>query len=81
MGGMIAQEVALTAPELVEHLVLGCTTHGGADSVPAPREFHQLFPAMAAARGDKAKILAGMRSLAEYNVTKEWAGARSLASA
>lgn len=29
MGGMIAQELALTRPELVKTLVLGCTTHSG----------------------------------------------------
>ena len=75
MGGMIAQEVALTAPELVEHLVLGCTTQGGEDSEPAPIEFVSAFPALAAARGDKEKLMASMRTLVEYNVTREWAGA------
>ncbi len=29
MGGMIAQELALQRPDLVETLLLGCTSHGG----------------------------------------------------
>lgn len=29
MGGMIAQELALQRPELVQSLLLGCTSHGG----------------------------------------------------
>jgi 3-oxoadipate enol-lactonase len=35
LGGMIAQEVALSYPERVRSLVLCCTTAGGPDSVPA----------------------------------------------
>lgn len=33
MGGLIAQELALTRPELVRSLLLGCTHPGGTDSV------------------------------------------------
>lgn len=36
MGGMIAQEFAIRYPERLEPLILGCTTFGGPDSIPAP---------------------------------------------
>jgi len=36
LGGMIAQEVALAAPERVVKLVLVCTTPGGPNAVPMP---------------------------------------------
>ena len=38
MGGMIAQEFALRHPQRVATLTLGCTTAGGANSVPPPPE-------------------------------------------
>jgi 3-oxoadipate enol-lactonase len=38
MGGMIAQELALAAPERVARLVLGCTHAGVAHAAPMPRE-------------------------------------------
>ena len=37
LGGMIAQEVALTYPERVDHLVLACTTPGGSKAYPMPQ--------------------------------------------
>jgi len=36
LGGMIAQELALAAPERVQKLVLACTTPGGANAMPMP---------------------------------------------
>jgi pimeloyl-ACP methyl ester carboxylesterase len=38
MGGMIAQELALVAPERVTKLVLGCTSMGGPSSLTADAE-------------------------------------------
>ena len=38
MGGMIAQEFVLTYPSRVRSLMLGCTTCGGRDGVPARPE-------------------------------------------
>lgn len=36
LGGMVAQELALTAPGRVEKLVLVCTTPGGSSAAPTP---------------------------------------------
>jgi pimeloyl-ACP methyl ester carboxylesterase len=38
MGGMIAQEFAIHYPEKLSCLILGCTTFGGTESVPASKE-------------------------------------------
>lgn len=43
LGGMVAQEVALAAPERVEKLVLACTTGGGPDAFPLPQRTLDLF--------------------------------------
>ena len=43
LGGMIAQELAVAAPERVDKLVLGCTTPGGPDAVPMPEVTLRLF--------------------------------------
>lgn len=49
MGGLIAQELALTRPELVATLVLACTSPGGPDAVPMSAA--ALAPAGSAAGG------------------------------
>ena len=43
LGGMIAQEFAVVAPERVDRLVLCCTTGGGPDAVPMPEVTLKLF--------------------------------------
>jgi 3-oxoadipate enol-lactonase len=43
LGGMVAQEVALAAPERVDKLVLACTTPGGGHSFPMPAATVALF--------------------------------------
>jgi 3-oxoadipate enol-lactonase len=43
LGGMIAQELALSAPEHVEKLVLVCTTPGGPNAAPMPERTVRLI--------------------------------------
>ena len=58
LGGMIAQELAVAAPERVDRLVLCCTTPGGPDAVPMPEVTVRLFAeaAVARARGGAAAV-------------------------
>ena len=45
LGGMVAQELALSRPGRVERLVLACTTPGGAASYPMPQQTVELIQA------------------------------------
>jgi 3-oxoadipate enol-lactonase len=54
LGGMIAQEVTVLAPQRVRRLVLCCTTPGGADGVPMPAVTTRLFQEAATLAPDVA---------------------------
>ena len=54
LGGMVAQELALRAPERVDRLVLACTTPGGANAYPIPQGTLDLIARMAAMPPEEA---------------------------
>ena len=69
MGGMVAQEVALRAPERVRTLTLGCTYAGGAGSVRTdPEVVQRLGQLFLAGRMGEA-----MRELIRLNVSEGFA--------
>jgi 3-oxoadipate enol-lactonase len=73
MGGMIAQQLAVMAPERVDRLVLGCTTHGGLNqAMPTPRVLQALQ--LSPHGGD---IHAMVRSFLWVNYTDEWVRANT----
>ena len=50
LGGMVAQELALAAPQRVDRLVLACTTPGGPEAFPMPDRTVQLMTSGATLR-------------------------------
>ena len=50
LGGMVAQELALAAPERIDRLVLACTTPGGSESFPMPAQTVKLMTSGATLR-------------------------------
>ena len=50
-GGMVAQELAISAPERISHLVLACTSSGGEGGASYP--LHELYAGPAAERGER----------------------------
>ena len=63
-GGMVAQELAVTAPARVERLVLACTSPGGSGGSSYP--LHELGPLDDPDRGERMLPLLDTRFTAEY---------------
>ena len=81
-GGMVAQELAVTAPDRVERLVLACTSSGGngGSSYPlhelldrAPEELARIYLPLLDTRGDDAGEL--MRQIAKTMMERRSIGA------
>ncbi|MGH7863547.1 MAG: alpha/beta fold hydrolase, partial [Candidatus Binataceae bacterium] len=56
MGGMIAQEFAISYPERLNCLMLCCTTFGGRDAVPAAQEIVAAVTAGTNATSEQQKL-------------------------
>ncbi len=65
MGGMVAQELALSRPELVQTLTLGCTYCGDRASLTDPAALRRLGEAMASGERERA-----VRAAWEINVSR-----------
>ncbi len=65
LGGMIAQELAISYPERVDRLVLACTTPGGTDAYPMPEVTIRLFTEAASLSPQEALRRFVVNALAE----------------
>lgn len=75
MGGMIAQTIALTVPDRIEKLVLGCTHFGGRQVVQPLPEILNVFQAAMGANSKIVDVRAYVRNLMPVNYTAAWAKA------
>lgn len=65
LGGMIAQQVVLRAPERIDRLVLVCTTPGGEVAHPLPQATLELIARMPQLAPEEALTLAVRNALAD----------------
>jgi pimeloyl-ACP methyl ester carboxylesterase len=70
LGGMIAQQVALMAPERIAQLVLVCTTPGGDIAYPLPRPTLELIARMPYLPAEEALRVAVSNALSHRTVAE-----------
>lgn len=71
MGGMIAQLLALRAPNRIERLILGCTSHGGPDAVAPDANVFAVIQSAQAKPDPRETVRAFLR----INYTEVWIAA------
>jgi pimeloyl-ACP methyl ester carboxylesterase len=60
MGGLIAQQLAILFPRVINKLVLCCTSHGGPNSVPMPQEIINLLNTVDESMSAERKLVLAM---------------------